>query len=82
MDDAFHSQPFQTRAPHLFDECVAVHVVAVLQTDEVLPFFRAGEIVHHEDVVHAAAVQFPDNRAADESGSAGDDEHVRSLPRV
>ena len=79
VNDAFHAQPLQTCAPHLLNEHVAVHVVAVFKMDKIFPFFRAGKIIHHDDIFHAAAGQLPDDCTAEESGSSGDNEHRISL---
>jgi len=53
-------------------EVGCVHVIAIPQRHEVLPFFRTVEPVHHEDVVDAAHVERPHERAADKTGATGD----------
>ena len=59
---------------HGLEEVVAVDVVGKFERDEVLPFFVGAEAIADDDVFAAPAVQLPDEGAADESGSAGDED--------
>ncbi len=49
-------------------------VVPDAQRGEVLPLFGTVEHVGDDDVLHPAAVQFPDQGAPDKAGSAGDED--------
>ena len=57
-------------------QVVGLHVIGEAQRREVAPFFVRAEDVADDDVVAAAPVQRPDQRAADEARAAGD-EHAR-----
>ncbi len=58
---------------HGLEEVVAVDVVGKFERDEVFPLFVGAEAVADDDVFAAPAVQLPNEGAADESGSAGDE---------
>ena len=77
MDDAVDLVMQAVVFQHLA-ESVAVQIIGETAVDQIVPFLARSQIVHHDDVVDAHLVQFPDHRAADESGAACHDIHVDS----
>jgi hypothetical protein len=57
---------------HSFDEVVFVEIVADRAFSQVQKLFALGEIVHGNDVLKAAAIEFEHIIATDETGSTGD----------
>ena len=56
------------------EECVGLHVVSEPEGGEVLPLLVAAEEVGDEDVLLTPEVECVDEGAADEAGSAGDED--------
>ncbi len=56
------------------DKLALVEVIADLAVDEVVEFVGARQVVDGDDIVFAALVQALDEVAADEAGSAGNDD--------
>jgi hypothetical protein len=61
------------------EKIVFVQVVGELQRGNVLPLLVAAQFVDDEDVRAAELIQLPDECAANETCSAGDDNHADSL---
>ena len=55
-----------------------MNIIAVAKVRQVLPLLRRGEVVHHEDVVHAVLIEPPDEVRAYKAGTAGDYNHAFS----
>ena len=76
-----HGGEFRQAAPGLdqAQEFALVQVVGDRAADQVAELGRVGlQVVHHQDVGHAAGVQRPHQIAADKAGAAGYHVHAQS----
>ena len=60
-------------------QCRRLEVVVEAEGHEVFPLFRAVEDVNDDGVVKPAPVQFPKERATDETRAAGQEQPARYL---
>ena len=74
MDDRPGLEGNLIRIDHL-EKIILVDVFGEAPVDEILPFVRCPQVIDDDDIVDSFLVQFPDKGTADESGSAGDDNH-------
>lgn len=55
-------------------EITAVDVIMEPQRHEILPLLITAKAIADDDILVASAIEFPNKRAADESGTAGDED--------
>lgn len=55
-------------------EAIFMNVRTIPLVAQVQPFIRFSNVIHRKDVVDARFVQCPNHAAANEAGSAGDDD--------
>lgn len=70
-------RPEAVASLHALQEVVLVEVVADVRVRQVQALTAVGQIVHNQDVGDATGVEPLHEVAADEAGTAGDDDHVR-----
>ena len=64
-------------------EGVALQIVAETQRGEVLPLVGGvPQMIDHQNIVDSGPVESPDQRAPDQAGAAGDNEHVSEPPML
>ncbi len=81
VDDGLGLEGKGAPAEHLV-EGILVDEVGVAPLHEVLPLLRGPQRIDDQNVVDPLPVEFPDQRAADEPGPAGDDVHAVLLVRM
>ena len=72
MNDRIHLA--QRIALHTREQLLRRNNVLVMKAKQVLPFFIGTELVDEQQLPVAARIEFGDGVAADETGSAGDDD--------
>jgi len=77
MHDGLHISKRLLLPAYRRQKGILVQVVDKAAVDQILPFFAAAKIVHHQNVVPPGRIEAPQQGAAQKSGSAGHDEHSR-----
>ena len=87
MEDGLNGLIVEVARDEALEEIEFIHVVGVggaLQIEGTWgrKDWRGGEVIDDEEVRVACAIELVDEIRADEAGTAGDDDHVVSLPAV
>ena len=72
MKDRANIAESVTFAFNRVQEQLSIHVISILQGDEILPFLVITQAIHDQDVINAPIVQRPDQGAAYHASAAGD----------
>ncbi len=64
---------------HTHQEIVPVHVIANIQISEIVHFVAVLQMINDHNVLPSPPVKRGDDIAADEAGTARDDNHIASV---